>query len=596
MLVVPMDTRYWTENGQYPKGDRILRVRRIQQALGVGDKPLHLPPKGRIDSTGKIIGDTLPAVRFPGWMHCEHCGRLYRSPWEHPSDKDLYCKNQSCGSKGRLVQVPWVLVHSNGYMDEIPWHWLAHRNNKKDAVRSCRQYDQLSWKDNVIQCEACGAKNKFFSESGLSENLFFKGLPRMRQQPWLLETVPELELGQAPPVARRVGDVRIYVAVVARGIVIPPESRMTESSPRNVLEGMPAELDLLRALQAKNTKQFQRKLDNVARKLRFSSKALVAVLDELGAGSDSDDQDFSGDLLGEEFKALTTPIPDLREEEDFITEHFSAQWHAFRGADSWTQRVKKIIGLVDKVVAVPRLREIQVYKGFTRLVAQPETQNRLVPPDIEGRQNWLPALERFGEGIFIALREETIGAWEQNAAVVDRCTKTMRRLNREQLDGLPRFILLHTLAHLMIRQIEFDSGYPAAEIRERIYARQASGQATAMAGILIYTAVPDVAGSLGGLVELARPARLLAILERVFTHAEWCALDPVCAEHEGQGPKLLNRAACHACTLLPEPSCAVSESFLWEAPSNTLLDRVLIKGSAPSEESREVPALLDWVE
>ncbi len=46
--------------------------------------------------------------------------------------------------------------------------------------------------------------------------------------------------------------------------------------------------------------------------------------------------------------------------------------------------------------------------------------------------------------------------------------------------------------------------------------------------------------------------------------AAWCSADPLCAEHTGQGFGNLNRAACHACTLLPETSCQTG---------NTLLDR-----------------------
>ncbi len=59
------------------------------------------------------------------------------------------------------------------------------------------------------------------------------------------------------------------------------------------------------------------------------------------------------------------------------------------------------------------------------------------------------------------------------------------------------------------------------------------------------------------------------MLASVFDHADWCSLDPVCAEHEGQGPSQLNRAACHACALVPEPSCQFG---------NLLLDRVFVAG------------------
>ena len=89
-----------------------------------------------------------------------------------------------------------------------------------------------------------------------------------------------------------------------------------------------------------------------------------------------------------------------------------------------------------------------------------------------------------------------------------------------------------------------------------------------MAGVLIYVAVADEEGSLGGLMELARPERFLRLLTGALEAADWCSLDPVCSEQEGHGPDLLNRAACHACALVPETSCQYG---------NVLLDRAFIK-------------------
>ena len=102
-----------------------------------------------------------------------------------------------------------------------------------------------------------------------------------------------------------------------------------------------------------------------------------------------------------------------------------------------------------------------------------------------------------------------------------------------------------------------------------------------MAGILIYVAVADEEGSLGGLMELAKPERFLRLLTAAFETASWCSLDPVCAEQEGHGPDLLNRAACHACALVPEPSCPYG---------NVLLDRAFVKGTAPG-----IAPLADYV-
>jgi hypothetical protein len=200
---------------------------------------------------------------------------------------------------------------------------------------------------------------------------------------------------------------------------------------------------------------------------------------------------------------------------------------------------------------------------------------KLVEPDIVKQSPWLPALELYGEGVFFTLDETHLTHWEAHPTLHERAADMQKRFAQfhqpRQCPGAeaivtPRFLLLHTLAHLLIRQLETEAGYPAASLKERIYCTAGK---LPMSGILVYVAVPDIVGSLGGLAELATPERFLLLLSSVFDHAEWCSLDPVCSEHGGQGPSLLNRAACHACALIPEPSCAYG---------NVLLDRTFIKG------------------
>lgn len=200
--------------------------------------------------------------------------------------------------------------------------------------------------------------------------------------------------------------------------------------------------------------------------------------------------------------------------------------------------------------------------------------------------SWLPALELYGEGVFFTIKEVILSRWESGGPLGERANTVERRFEttglrfENEIIVSPRFLLLHTLAHLLIRQLETEAGYPAASLKERIYCTAGK---MPMSGILIYVAVPDVVGSLGGLAELATPERFLPLLSGVFDHAEWCSLDPVCSEHEGQGPSLLNRSACHACALVPEPSCAYG---------NVLLDRIFIKG----DEATSIPAFLDFVD
>ncbi|WP_052436754.1 DUF1998 domain-containing protein [Georgenia sp. SUBG003] len=128
----------------------------------------------------------------------------------------------------------------------------------------------------------------------------------------------------------------------------------------------------------------------------------------------------------------------------------------------------------------------------------------------------------------------------------------------------PREVLLHTLAHVFLEELSLDAGYPASSLRERVYSDEG------MAGLLVYTATADAAGSLGGLVAQSETDRLAAVLHSAVERSAWCTQDPVCIESVAGGSGGLNLAACHACVLLPEVSCE---------KQNTLLDRAVLIGT-----------------
>lgn len=133
----------------------------------------------------------------------------------------------------------------------------------------------------------------------------------------------------------------------------------------------------------------------------------------------------------------------------------------------------------------------------------------------------------------------------------------------------PKFFLLHTLSHLLIKQLSFECGYSIASLSERIYcAEEAEGKS--MAGVFIYTASGDSEGTLGGLVRQGRPDALPRIFRKAILNAQTCSNDPVCILSHGQGRESLNLAACYACGLLPETCCEERNGFL---------DRGLIVGT-----------------
>jgi len=194
-----------------------------------------------------------------------------------------------------------------------------------------------------------------------------------------------------------------------------------------------------------------------------------------------------------------------------------------------------------------------------------------------------PAIETFGEGIFLQFDENRLAAWENQPGVKVRAKILADRRAQSawasRLDEPePRFVALHTLAHLLIRRLAFASGYSSAALRERIYAN--SDRADKTAGILIYTAAGDAQGTLGGLVRLGMPRLLLPLIVTALDDADVCSNDPVCIESDSQGAAQLNLSACHGCSLVSETSC---ES------GNRLLDRQLVLGGS------EVPGLLESI-
>ena len=182
----------------------------------------------------------------------------------------------------------------------------------------------------------------------------------------------------------------------------------------------------------------------------------------------------------------------------------------------------------------------------------------------------MPANQVHGEGIFIQFDEAAIAAWEQNPAMQQADARLRGGhkgwRNRRDLSpaeaGYPgaRYVLLHTLAHLLIRELALECGYNAASIRERIYA--SVSEDGNQAGFIIYTAAADSDGTLGGLVELGKPENLERLFTQALRRARICSSDPLCAEHDPQKDQSLHAAACHACSFVAETSCESSNRYL----------------------------------
>jgi hypothetical protein len=145
--------------------------------------------------------------------------------------------------------------------------------------------------------------------------------------------------------------------------------------------------------------------------------------------------------------------------------------------------------------------------------------------------------------------------------------KSWRRLRdlEPDWDGFPgiRYVLVHSLAHALMRQIVLDCGYTSASLRERLYCRKPEDEGGPMADILIYTAASDSEGTLGGLVHLGNPTTLGRHLRQALESLRICASDPLCAEHDpSTDGRSIHAATCHACLFAPETSCERGNRYL----------------------------------
>ncbi|MBM4093006.1 MAG: hypothetical protein FJ276_26900 [Planctomycetes bacterium] len=573
LSLVPCDIRDWGDDGED------VDMPRLSELLGVAFRKAPVREKrGDVE-----VGGRIPAVRFPKWMYCPACRRMYNcDARDHGRLEDpVLCPYDNCKPMpSPLAPMPWVVVCENGHMGDVPWHHLAHRDARNQEQRTCRAFDALYFvsigdKSGRLQIECRSCHGAFLITALKAPNLLVQVKCEGRQ-PWLYAG----EKCDKRLQVAALGDHFVHFPVAVSALDIPPESRL---DPRNDLakrvRAHPAWRRLLELRDRQGTENsvVQQRVRSIASDVGCGRDAVWNLMTPAHAHTERqpvDDNPIAEThlLRNDEYRAFLNRITDYREYERFITVSRTDDWHEWLKRDDIPFAIRAIGRWVVELIAVTRLREVRALRGFTRVSLHGSGEARLVPPDLQGKSPWLPVAEFFGEGVFFTLDRSFLSRWNGLPAVQARSSVARHGFDtsiwstRIGIDetNLPGFIAVHTLAHLLIREMAFECGYPAASLRERLYYSEGE---SAMTGVLVYLAAAEPGGSLGGIARLAEPERFAGLLARCAEKAEWCTLDPVCAEHEGRGEPRLNRAACHACCLLGETSCECS---------NLMLDRRLV--------------------
>ncbi|MFA1553933.1 DrmB family protein [Actinomadura chokoriensis] len=501
----------------------------------------RLPPAFDRDGYGDV-----PVVRFPQYQSCPSCNRLDKARAFGVSRGPAKCK--SC--ERDLVPSRFVMCCPKGHIDDFPYYNWVHQSNRgrhvdRHAMRIESTGRSAALRDIVISCD-CGAR---MTLEGALGRYALKGITSCTGlHPWLDGTITEA--CEEDPRAMQRGASGVWFSDVVSAISIPPWSEPLQSL-------ISRHWEILAHLEGATLRKVI-ETTRIGRRTSFTTDDIVLAVEKRQQQERGLQDDSAVDIRAEEYKALNRTVEESTDKQKFVC------------VPAIEEELDPTLA-IDKVMKVKRLREVRVLKSFTRLEApSPVTETR--PPLYTNDPGWLPAIEVIGEGVFLRLDQKMLAAWEQHPEVIGRAAETdiAYRKQFEQYDIAvdreitPRLMMVHTLAHAVINEWALDCGYSAASLRERLYVSDS------MAGILIYTATSDSAGSLGGIVAQAEFGDLSGSIRRALNRMTWCSSDPLCIESPPSGPGNLNHAACHACVLLPETSC---EEF------NTFLDRALLVGT-----------------
>lgn len=528
-------------------------LKRLKPLTGRTEFRLPPVPKEKFGFTGKGPEPALTLRTFPSWLQCPGCSSLRKiDSWEvaTPGKPGRSCPDCSSGKKKKLVfPARFIVACKDGHIDDFPWDWhVQHKSDSCDLGESLQLISTGPGLSGLIlSCRNCQAKS---SMDGIFNQGFLGGLTCRGSRPWLLAGKEDCNLkGEEGDfrVLQRAGS-NVYYPALVTALDIPPGSHF----------------------DGKVLGQFAQQFSEILPSQRlawlespFAPKKLMENIAKFYAGTPAE---FVNEYNTEEVVEL---------EENLRLLEYSAFDTAmtYKDPDFWTKPHApgpKLSGFIQRVTQVLKLREVRVLTGFHRIYPPADVKAGKAAPISSEELNWLPAIEVRGEGIYVQLDRGALEAWEKNPSVVARVSQVLDRFGEhDSYSGFrpsARAMLLHTLAHILVKQLTLDSGYSSASLRERLFFHED----VVRPGLLIYTGAPDSEGTLGGLQVKGDPSKFESLLIGAIRSADWCSSDPLCLDGQLASHSFFSVASCHSCSMVPETSCELNNMFL---------DRALISGT-----------------
>lgn len=566
LMIAGLDA--WRYNDSTPF---VIEDIRLTKYLGVSE--LRWPPDFReINADPVNCRLKIPAVRFPTWYYCPFCGQMKRATYyqNQPMCDGLeWSEGRKCKKKGRkMIPERFLVVCPEGHIDDFPVaEWVHFNSGHEYDHNTCKIRRSTGGASSNLtgifyQC-TCGAKR---SMAGVTSKgaLAKIGYHCRSSKPWL-GIAGEGDCPSKPEDIKVLlrGATNVWFADTRSSISIPLDKSNTERKIIGILNNWFETINSSRTNGELN-RDF---INMIAEKERVNAEdlnqAFINRAKNVIANSDIDENTSEDEYKLQEYHVLSkssgSDAMDFHSINHPIVE-YNPLIHDF----------------FESISLVPKLRETRAFIGFSRLEPdQKSILERKKELRLGDREDWLPAIEVFGEGVFFKFNSKKVELWANQTEVQERIGKLNNAFQKAKFgveasgNLRPEYVLIHTFAHLIINQLSFECGYGSSSIRERIYCEKTDNELS-MYGVLIYTASGDSEGSLGGLVRQGEPGRLEDTIVAAIDNARWCTSDPVCIQSSGQGPESLNLSACHNCALLPETCCE---------NGNRLLDRGVVIGT-----------------
>ena len=528
----------------------------------------------------------ISAKYFPEWFYCHNCHRFdklenWKKHWNNNVDKDdkenfyppkcyhCYVRNRKGKKKFfELEQVRFILISSNGEVADIPWDkwaWYKIQNKLKGKEKIDEEEEitlaninlegkELSFEyrtsDKLDDLKGIGIKVK---ENGKEIGYAtLSGLFNLQVK--LQDIFPDRKNTEAEFKVVIRSSNSVYYPNILHSIFIP----FSNVLPKKYIGEIKKFLD-----KGKDAREIVEFL-NISHDTEIDEKIVQKLIDNNFSLEEFEQSKSENEYRYDEYKFITE-----KDNEDIEGKLIFSKVNKDYYQDILIKSVYKMSKI--KITSVQTSYTRQEPISIESYLDDSEEETKKKVPIIKKFTSWkgkntkyLPAVESYGEGVFFEFNDDVLNEWISNNPKIEERIEEIERNHRNLETNLnkdliitPKYVLIHTFSHLIIKELEYLCGYPSTSIQERIYI----DNELKMNGVLIYT-VAGTEGSYGGITSICDNEQIGKLIVSAMMRATDCATDPICYHSDGQGVGKLNLSACFSCTLLPETSCEMFNSYL----------------------------------